>query len=240
MTLNLKLASGDLIFLSIPTPLYRKVAAATGSPASHVGIVFRKDSQRWMVAESTIPFAKYTPLDQFLARSDQGWFAVRRLKGGLSGEQVHALREECDQRMGKLYHLGFRYDSKRQFCSKLVYDAYKAALGIEVGSLQPFGELLHQRPSVSLWFWRLWFLGRIPWSRRTVTPASQLQSPLLETITTSANEGAPAQAPVTASAAARYQQFVPQRGLALRAGERAVQLTAARRGLARTTVSNNS
>jgi hypothetical protein len=182
---DLSLEPGDIVFISIPNALYRRVALATGSPASHVGIAFFDESSGWMIAESTIPFAKYTPLKKFLARSDRGWFSVRRLKGGLTRDQVGALRRECDARMGKLYHLGFRYASRRQFCSKFVYDAYLAAVGVEVGSLESFEDLLRKRPDSALGFWRLWFFGAIPWSRLTVTPASQINSPALITITNS-------------------------------------------------------
>jgi hypothetical protein len=84
--------------------------------------------------------------------------------------------------MGKLYHLGFKYESPRQFCSKFVYDAYRTATGIEIGTLESFSELLQKQPKTSLWFWRLWFFGVIPWSRITVTPASQMESLALDTV----------------------------------------------------------
>src|SRR5215472_6567720 len=156
---DLPLRAGDLIFTSIPNPLYRRVARATGSPASHVGVVFADPAHGWIVAESTFPFAKYSALEKFVARSDSGWFTVRRLKGGLRPAQVEALRRECDARMGMLYHLGFRYASSRQFCSKLVYDAYLAATGMRIGELESFSTLLQRRPQTSQMFWRFWFFG---------------------------------------------------------------------------------
>jgi hypothetical protein len=64
---RLQLRSGDIVFLAIPQLLYRCVAAATGSPASHVGIAFEEAGGKWLVAESTIPVVTYTPLDDFLA-----------------------------------------------------------------------------------------------------------------------------------------------------------------------------
>jgi len=174
---------GDIIFLSIPNALYRRVAETTGSKASHVGIVFYDVINGWVVAESTIPCVKYTPLEEFfLSHTDNHWVAVRRLKTGLSSLQVQQLRMECDLRVGKLYHLGFCYNSPRQFCSKLVYDVYLVATGIKIGTLEPFSELLRRKQGTSLLFWRLWFFGAIPWSRTTVTPASQMESEMLETV----------------------------------------------------------
>jgi len=92
------------------------------------------------------------------------------------------LQEAAQKRMKRLYHLGFKYDSKRQFCSKFVYEVFKEALNIEVGQLETFRDLLNKNPNVSKRFWKLWFFGFIPWKRLTVTPASQLESPKLETI----------------------------------------------------------
>ena len=176
------LESGDVLFTSIPNFLYRRVAQATGSQTSHVGIAFYDPDAGWLVAESAVPTVRYSTLANFISRSDKGWLVIRRMRGGLSAQQVEALRKECDARMGKLYHLGFHYLSSRQFCSKFVYDTYLAAVGVEIGTLESFRTLLNSQPDTPLLFWRLWFLGRIPWSRLTVTPASLLRSDKLETV----------------------------------------------------------
>ena len=179
---QMQLRSGDIVFLSIPNVLYRCVAAATESEASHVGIAFEDKAKGWLVAESTIPVVRYTPLADYLAKSDRGWVVVRRLKVGVTEEQVRALRQACDQHLGKLYHQGFRYASRRQFCSKMVYDVYLSALGVEIGEIETFADLLARNPAGSKTFWRLWFFGIIPWRRQTVTPASLLRSETLETV----------------------------------------------------------
>lgn len=176
------LESGDVLFTSISNFLYRRVAQLTGSPTSHVGIAFYDPSAGWLVAESAVPKVRYTPIADFIARSDNHWLVVRRLRGGLTESQVALLREACDKRMGKLYHLGFHYASSRQFCSKFVYETYLAALKVEVGGLESFRTLLDSQPHTPLLFWRIWFLGKIPWTRLTITPASQLRSDKLETI----------------------------------------------------------
>jgi hypothetical protein len=179
--LSASLRPGDVIFISVPYYLFRKVSETTQCPANHVGIVFRDPARGWMVAESAVPLSRYTPLSKFIARSRGGWCEIRRLKGGLTEEQACALQAECDARMGILYHTGFRYESNRQFCSKFVHDAYRSALGVEVGELEPFSHLLARNPQAGLGFWRAWYFGHIPWNRITVTPASQFESPLLET-----------------------------------------------------------
>ncbi|MDR3417811.1 MAG: YiiX/YebB-like N1pC/P60 family cysteine hydrolase [Nevskia sp.] len=184
--------SGDLVFIATPNPLYRRVAAATGCPASHVGILFEDRRRGWVVAESAVPVCRYRALEEFLARSDHHWFAVRRLPRELSGEEVAALRRACDARMGRWYHLGFRYESHRTFCSKFVHEVYREALGVDVGEVETFGALLRRNPDEPLGFWRLWFFGRIPWQRKTITPASQLFSAALNTVFQSAPAVIPA------------------------------------------------
>jgi len=176
------LQPGDVLFTSIANFLYRRVAKATGSTVSHVGIAFHDSKTGWLVAESGVPTVRYSTVADFISRSDRGWLAVRRMRGGLSTKQIASLRQECDVRMGTLYHLGFDYESSRQFCSKFVYQTFLAALQIEIGNIQSFATLLNSLPDTPLLFWRLWFMGKIPWTRLTVTPASQLLSDKLETI----------------------------------------------------------
>ena len=174
--------SGDIIFISIPRNPFKKVAEATRCQANHVGIVFHDPARGWLVAESAVPLSRYTTLEKFIARSDKGWHAIRRLKTGLTKSQVQQLRAECNARMGIIYHTGFRYESRRMFCSKFVYDVFQSALGIRIGELETFSHLLERNPEAGLLFWRVWFFGKIPWTRLTVTPASQFESGLLKTI----------------------------------------------------------
>ena len=58
-----------------------------------------------------------------------------------------------------------------------VFDIYKEALCIPVGEIETFGELLNSNPNAKLTFWKFWFLGSIPWERKTVTPASLWHHP---------------------------------------------------------------
>jgi len=50
---------------------------------------------------------------------------------------------------------------------------------ISVGEVESFATLLSRRPNTDVGFWRMWYFGRIPWSRETVSPASLLESPHL-------------------------------------------------------------
>jgi hypothetical protein len=176
-----KLKERDVIFTSIPNHLYQCVEKATNSPTSHVGVVF-KCKGKWFVAESRIPFSCYTPLVDFITRSRDNRYAIKRVKEGLTKVETEALKLQCERQMGRLYGLGFKFHSKRQFCSKFVYDAYKTALDIELGTLETFAELLRRNPKTSTKFWRLWYVGLIPWKRITITPESQYSDQKLVTI----------------------------------------------------------
>ncbi len=176
------LEDGDIIFIRISNFLYRRVADTTRSWESHVGILFQNPDASWVVAESTVPLSKFTPLEKFVARSQNYRFMVKRLHGGLNYDQKTRLQRAAESRMFKFYHLGFNYDSHRLYCSKFVYDAYMEATGLEIGRLQTFKELLSENLDAPLGFWRLWFFGFIPWDRKCVTTSSQLKDDELETI----------------------------------------------------------
>ncbi|MCM8529062.1 MAG: YebB family permuted papain-like enzyme [Lentisphaeraceae bacterium] len=173
---------GDIVFISIPNFLFRRVATTTCSWTSHVGVIHSKVDGQWIVAEGAVPLSKKCTLEKFIQRSENSAISIRRLKEDLSSDEVLRIQKAADQRMNKLYHLGFNYNSKRQYCSKFVYEVFNEALGIEVGELETFKELLNKNPQLSKTFWKIWFFGFIPWKRKTVTPASQYESLKLTTV----------------------------------------------------------
>ena len=179
------LQEGDIIFISIDAFLYKQVAKGTGSWSSHVGFAIKEDNQ-WMVIESKVPFVCKTPLRKFLSRTCNGEVMVRRLQQPLSSIEIAKLKHSAEKLSATLpttlYHLGFDFDSDRQFCSKFVHLVYKDALGIELGKAQTLEQLLEENPQASVRFWRCWFLGFIPWKRKTLTPASQIEDSQLNTI----------------------------------------------------------
>lgn len=177
-----RLREGDIIFIRMKNVLYRKIAETSQSWESHVGILFRDPGGVWTVAESTLPLVKFTPLEKFLVHSKNGRFMIRRLRGELSQEETQRLRVAVECRMGKLYHLGFNYDSPLLYCSKFVYDTFLEATGHRIGRIETFRDMLEENPAAPVRFWRAWFLGSIPWERRIVTTTSQLHSQDLVTV----------------------------------------------------------
>lgn len=175
------LQEGDILFISINSFLYKQVARGTGSWCSHVGFVVREQGE-WFVMESAVPVVKRSPLRSFLSKTCEDQVAIRRLKSGVSSDQIDRLKAEAEKRLGTFYHLGFKYDSKRQFCSKFVHECFRDALDIKLGKVETLEVLLEQNPQASVGFWRAWYFGMIPWQRRTLTPASQLADDALETV----------------------------------------------------------
>lgn len=173
---------GDVVFTCIGHPLFRQISAASLCWSNHVGIIVGHDGSDYIVAESRVPLSCTTTLSRFINRSVDGRYGIRRLSGGLSETQKQAIVTQVPPRLWKLYHTGFNYDSARQFCSKFVFDIYRDALSIPVGKIETFDQLLNSNPNARLQFWNFWFLGSIPWERKTVTPASLWFYPALESV----------------------------------------------------------
>jgi hypothetical protein len=174
---------GDLVFIRVGMKPFRHIATVTDSWTNHVGIVVDTQGDEPLIGESTFPFSRFTPLSRFITRSEHQRIALGRLRHTLTHAEQNQIRTAAGQRTGIFYDTGFNLFSRRQFCSRYVHEVLGEATGIEVGEVQSFGELLmnytHHAPcpAAQMNFWRLWFLGRIPWQRKTVTPASLLRSP---------------------------------------------------------------
>ena len=178
-TLAPALAVGDVVFIRVGARPFREVAAATGSWTNHVGVVVSTDGNEPLIAESAFPLSRTTRLSRFVARSEGGRVAVRRLATPLTAEQKFDIAAAAQKRLGVFYDTGFDLHSRRQFCSRFVREVLSEATGVAVGEAETFGTLLARQPGAKLGFWRVWYLGHIPWQRETVTPASLLRSPAL-------------------------------------------------------------
>ena len=168
--------SGDVLFTAVEAFVFREVAELTKSWTSHVGIIFQQNG-RWVVYESRVPKSSITPLCEFVARSANGQVALKRFNQPLNAKHISILQKAATERLGYYYHSGFDYDSdSKYFCSKYVYDVYQQ-IGISMGNIESFKQLFENNPNADVEFWTKWYLGNIPWTRRTVTPASQLNDP---------------------------------------------------------------
>jgi len=99
-----------------------------------------------------------------------------------SDEEVDLLRRSMKRRLGRLYDTGFNLRSRRQFCSRFVREVLQESTGEVIGEVQTFRELLERSRGADLRLWNLWYFGRIPWDRATVTPESLYTSASLEVV----------------------------------------------------------
>jgi len=173
---------GDIVFTRIGAYPFRKVAEATGTWTNHVGIVLDVSGKEPVIGESRFPFSGSTTLSRFVARSAGGRVAVMRLPTPLTEAQQIAIVAAAAQREHVFYDTGFDARSHRQFCSRYVREVLQEGAGVEVGQVETFRQLLAEAPQADVGFWRVWYFGSIPWQRETVTPASVLHTPGLQTI----------------------------------------------------------
>ena len=167
---------GDVVFIHVSPLPFEKVSAATQSWVNHVGIVADVSGSEPIIAESTFPRSRTTTLSRFVKRSKYGQVAIARLDMPLTEQQRHEVSRASNRRLGIFYDTGFNLNSQRQFCSRFVREVLAEATGVTVGEVETFETLLNSNPHTDLAFWRLWYLGSIPWERKTVTPASLLNS----------------------------------------------------------------
>ncbi len=179
---------GDIVFIEVPFPVFREISKASLCWSNHVGIVVGHNGGDYILAESTIPLSRNTTLKSFIQRSRNQRYEIKRLRDGLIDDQKLTLVGGVFEKLNIPYHTGFKLHSKRQFCSKFVYELYRDRLSIELGKIETFSDLLKTNPDAGLSVWRFWFFGRIPWQRETVTPASLYYCPKLTSVAFSVSE----------------------------------------------------
>ena len=131
---------GDVVFQTSRSAQSLAIQRATRSPWSHMGIVFLRGGEPWVV-EAVEP-VKATPLASWIARGEGGRVAVKRLRDAdraLTPAAVAALRREAERFLGRHYDLAFGWSDERVYCSELVWKAYERALGRKLGALERLG-----------------------------------------------------------------------------------------------------
>lgn len=125
---------GDIVLHQSRSAQSAALRAATGSPYTHVGLVFRR-SGRWEVLEAVQP-VRWTPLEAWLARGAGEHIVVVRASEPLSVDEVRRIRGKAESYLGRSYDLLFQWSDDRIYCSELVYKAYAAA-DRAIGDLVP-------------------------------------------------------------------------------------------------------
>jgi hypothetical protein len=181
-SLSSQMQVGDMLFVRLKARPFLEAADAMMSWCNHVSIVVDTSGPEPLVAESVIPMARVVPLSKILSRTHNGRMAWARLAQPLTPEQQASVTAAARKRHGAMYDFGFNFKSERQFCSKFVREVLHEATGHHLGVVETMEALLSRNPKARLQYWRIWFLGRIPWERETLTPISMLRSEHVQTL----------------------------------------------------------
>ena len=171
------LQDGDIVFSGCAEGQGTAISAATGSPITHCGIVFKKEG-RWMVFEAVQPVS-VTTFENFITRVKKGTFAVRRLKTAASPESYQKASQWAASQIGHDYDVLFGWEDKKLYCSELVWKFYQQA-GIELCPLRKFRDYDLQHPAVKKMIeQRYGSIEKLPMDERIVAPSDILASKLL-------------------------------------------------------------
>jgi Permuted papain-like amidase enzyme, YaeF/YiiX, C92 family len=106
---------GDVIFQTSKSSQSVAVQRATHSPYSHMGIVFLRDGQAYVLEASAT--VGYTRLRDWIARGVGNRYVVKRLRVGLNTQQVERLRATAQVFIGEPYDSTFEWSDSRMYVS---------------------------------------------------------------------------------------------------------------------------
>ncbi len=141
--------SGDIIFQTSRSSQSVAIQMATNSKYSHMGIVYLRGGVPF-VFEAVEP-VKITPLDEWIARGENGHFVVKRLSNAstiLTPDALRRMQVVAEEYMGRHYDLYFEWSEERIYCSELVWLVYQRALDISIGDLETLGDFDLSSPVV--------------------------------------------------------------------------------------------
>ena len=169
-----RLETGDVIFQYTNTRTAKVVEEITSSKVTHVGMVIRVN-KKLKVLEASGP-VRYTSLKNFIRKSKNGWFIIKKPKKSLSKKQKKSLLALSKKWVGKPYDHKFLWGDKKVYCSELVYKIYEQ-INIDIGGKQQIGDLVSSSkghsPSVIKYVKRYFgSFDNIPKNEKVVTPAN--------------------------------------------------------------------
>lgn len=164
--------SGDLVFQRSRSPQSRVIAEVTGSPWTHVGIVFERQGTLW-VLEAVEP-VRWTRFTAWQRRGRGREFAVRRAREPLDAAALAGLLAEGERFVGRAYDARFEWNDDRLYCSELVWLVFERALQIRLVEPERWRDLRLSSSARRLARSRL---GRLPPADgELVTPVALMES----------------------------------------------------------------
>jgi uncharacterized protein YycO len=173
------LKNGDIIFQTSLSEQSKAIQLATRSKYSHCGLIY-KDGNDIFVFEAVQP-VKRTPLDEWIARGENGRFVIKRLKNAeqiLTPATLQKMKQVLEEFTGKNYDLTFEWADNKIYCSELIWKVYQRTTGLEVGKLQKLSDFDLTNEVVKKKMIER-YGNKIPVNEIVISPSSIFESELL-------------------------------------------------------------
>lgn len=173
---------GDLIFQTSLSAQSTAIQQATSSRYSHCGLIHFVGKEPF-VFEAVGP-VKLTPLQEWIDRGKDRYYAVKRLKNAeavLTPNAITQMKQVGKKYIGKPYDIYFGWSDESIYCSELIWKIYHQATGIEIGKLEKLKDFDLSGKAVRT-IMNQRYGDKIPLEETVISPAALFNSPLLETI----------------------------------------------------------
>jgi hypothetical protein len=160
----------DIIFQETSSLQSKAIKIVTKSHNTHIGVIFRNNNQ-WVVLEA-FDQVKFTPLKEFIARSVNKHFTIKRLSASdklINSETLKKVKETIALMMGKKYDYSFQWSDSKIYCSELVWKVFKNSLNIEIGKLAKVKDLDLSDKRIKILIKKR-YKGKIPYEETVITP----------------------------------------------------------------------
>ncbi len=174
--------NGDIIFQTSLSAQSKAIQLATKSKYSHMGMIY-KNGNNFFVFEAVQP-VKLTPLNQWIARGQNGKYVIKRLKNAdqvLTPTTLAKMKQMGNKFMGKNYDRTFEWSDDKIYCSELVWKVYKDATNLEIGQLQKLSDFDLTNEVVKKKMQER-YGNKIPMDETVISPVAIFNSPLLTTV----------------------------------------------------------
>lgn len=167
---------GDIVFHTSRSAQSLAIQRATHSLYSHMGVVLLRGGKPYVF--EAISTVQYTPLEQWLARGENGRYVIKRLRKPLTTDEISRLRAEAAPYAGRPYDLTFEWSDTRLYCSELVWKMFQRAVGIEIGHRQRLRDFDLTDPAVRLKMAER-YGERVPLDESVISPAAMFAAEVL-------------------------------------------------------------
>lgn len=178
------LQDGDIIFQNSKDKVGEYSKNITGSYYSHLGIIFSTDNGL-VVYEAADPVLKITPLDEWIAKGEEGKFTVKRLKRAseiLTPENIAKTRAAADKLIGSPYDYAYDWIDKNQYNAEFVWKIFVRGTETYLGDLQMLKDFNLDYPEMAKILNNLYPEVPLPAESATMSPQRIFDSEELVTI----------------------------------------------------------